>query len=422
VPITSTEELAADPAVAMLWHLLDEAAHTPADQLPELIAGAAAHCGLDATVHLVDHDLAVLRPFLPRGAAPSPRSPSTARAAWQALTTGQMTTDGHGFGSDQPARVTTCLPLVLGSQPLGVLELSPRPGHQGQTATSEEAPLRRLATAVAQLIGLKAQVGDTIPRLQGAHMRSVRAEIIWTLLPPLQYQCPGLELAGLVSPFYDSAGDAFDYAVDDGVARFLVVDASGHDLRSGMICTLTVSAYRKSRRAGDGLARIVATLDEVLSARAPRDAFVAGALGELDLRTGLLTYANAGQLAPFVLRRGQVVHCLDQGRLPALGLAGSLGIGIPSTPLPTVQLEPGDWVVYYTDGITESRSTDGTFFSVEWMVAELADAAAEGASLAQATRRLVKVVGDHQREGLGDDATVLLLRWTGPIDDAVRPD
>jgi len=420
VPRTSTDELAADPAVAMLWHLLDGAARTPADQLPELIGGAAEHLGLKATVHLVDHDLAVLRPFLPRGATPAPHSPSTASAAWQALTTGRMTTNDHRPGSEDPRR-TTCLPLVLGSQPLGVLELSPLPGRDVPPAAREEAALRRLATAVAQLIGLSAQVGDTIARLQGAHMRSVRAEIIWTLLPPLQYQCPGLELAGLVSPFYDSAGDAFDYAVDDGVARFLVVDASGHDLRSGMICTLAVSAYRKSRRAGDGLARIVATLDEVLSARAPRDAFVAGALGELDLRTGLLTYANAGQLAPFVLRNGQVVHCLDQGRLPALGLAGSLGISTPTTALPAVQLEPGDWVVYYTDGITESRSTDGTFFSVEWMVAELAAAAVEGNSLAQATRRLVKVVGDHQREGLGDDATVLLLRWTGPIDDAARP-
>jgi len=67
----------------------------------------------------------------------------------------------------------------------------------------------------------------------------------------------------------------------------------------------------------------------------------------------------------------------------------------------------------YTDGVTEARTEDGEQFGLERLVDLLEREAASGRTAEELLRRLVRAVLEHQGGGLRDDATLLLVQWTG---------
>ena len=90
-----------------------------------------------------------------------------------------------------------------------------------------------------------------------------------------------------------------------------------------------------------------------------------------------------------------------------------LGLGGPVIEIATEPVQPGDRVLFYTDGITESRSPDGSFFGRERLADFLVRAALEGIPVAETARRLSANVLDHVQAGLNDDATLLLIEYHG---------
>ena len=84
------------------------------------------------------------------------------------------------------------------------------------------------------------------------------------------------------------------------------------------------------------------------------------------------------------------------------------------TPEPGVcELEPDDAVLLYTDEVIEARTPDGELFELERLADLLEREAANGQPAEELLRRLVRAVLEHQAGGLRDDATLLLVQWTG---------
>ena len=126
---------------------------------------------------------------------------------------------------------------------------------------------------------------------------------------------------------------------------------------------------------------------------------------QLDLTSGQYRYVNAGHPAPLLLRDGKVIKSLSEGRRILLGLDGHpVAIG-------TEHLEPGDWLVLYTDGVTEARGADGEFFGIERLVDVVERCAADQQNAAETLRHVTRTVLDHQRHVLQDDATLVIVQW-----------
>ncbi|MFE0332396.1 PP2C family protein-serine/threonine phosphatase, partial [Streptomyces sp. NPDC058960] len=87
------------------------------------------------------------------------------------------------------------------------------------------------------------------------------AEIQWSLLPPLAMSTPRIELAGMLEPAYDVAGDSFHYALNGDVLHVAMVDAMGHGLDAATMATVVIGAYRHARRISVGLSEIYAFMD-----------------------------------------------------------------------------------------------------------------------------------------------------------------
>ena len=132
-------------------------------------------------------------------------------------------------------------------------------------------------------------------------------------------------------------------------------------------------------------------------------------LAELDQRTGRLRVISAGHPSGLVIRRGKVVTVLP----PPTALPVTLGEHRPPVVIEEA-LEPGDDVLFYTDGITEAGSRDGEPFGVDRLIDFTVRALADDLPLPETARRLVHAILAHQDNRLQDDATVLLLRWIRP--------
>jgi serine phosphatase RsbU (regulator of sigma subunit) len=133
--------------------------------------------------------------------------------------------------------------------------------------------------------------------------------------------------------------------------------------------------------------------------------FVTGILTSLDLDTGRLCCCVAGHPPPLLLRQGRVVRSLEGGT----GMP--FGIGSCSEQYEE-QLEPGDRVLLYTDGVTEARDASGRLFGVDHLV-ELVGRTSGDDPPPETMRRLMHAVEEHNEGPMRDDGTAVMIEWRG---------
>ena len=261
------------------------------------------------------------------------------------------------------------------------------------------------------------------------------AEMQWSLLPPLTFASHQVTVAAALEPAYEVAGDTVDYSADPGWVRVAVLDGMGHGLQSAQLASLAVAAYRNARRSERRLTETAQAVDAAVFAGFAGEAFTTAVLAELDTDTGLLAWVNAGHPEPLLLRGGRLVKVLHTEPAAPLGLGlglaeaalepadgdGPAGAGARSFVVGVEHLEPGDRVLFYTDGVIEARSPDGDFFGVERLVELLTRHLAGGLPTPETRRRVVRALLAHQQGQLTDDATLLLLEWRSGTEHALLP-
>jgi hypothetical protein len=374
-----------------------------------VLTRAGAAIGVGVTAYLVDYEQRRLVPVLGPGQRRSTLEVASTLAGRAFSRVEVLPTEAGG--------PRWWVPLQDGVERLGVLEMVvPRPADLHDPALREQC--RWLAQLAGHLVVGTTDYGDGLDVLRRSRPRTAAAELVWALLPPLTASTPDIEVAGLLEPSYAVGGDAFDYALAEDVARVAILDAAGHSLLSGMVAAAALSAYRAARRAGHGVFEQARAIDETVGDLFPRTAcFVTGVLTELDTATGRLRYLTAGHPPPLVIREGKVVRTLDDAHRPLFGVTAASG-PVPPELLTTVVvgqevLQPGDWLVLYTDGLVEARDRDGEFFGEARLVDLLRREMAAGHPPPETLRRLVHAVLEHQAGVLQDDATIVLARWNG---------
>jgi serine phosphatase RsbU (regulator of sigma subunit) len=388
--------------------------------LPRLVDRHAAGVGLrDAVVYLADLQQKVLVPFSGRNEPEDARQPVTlgieSTIAGRAFQHVDVITQELDTGD-----LRIWIPLLNGTERLGVLAgtIDRSTPFAGETPGGER--IRLFASLVAELVMTKTLYGDTIVSLRRTSRMGLAAEIQWALLPPLTFTSERVSVAAALEPAYEVAGDSVDYAVDPDAARFAIFDGMGHELASSQLVGLVVAAYRNARRGRQTLAQTTAFIDEVVTSAFAGEGFVTGVLAELDLGTGTLTWLSAGHPPPLLLRHGRLVRSLElPPRLPfGVGLDGADARGPAGGPAPhpdvlvgTEHLEPGDFVLLYTDGVTEARSPEGELFGVERLTDLMLRSLSAGLPASETMRRAVSALLRHQGSDLRDDATMLLAQW-----------
>jgi len=379
-------ELAYTEALRML------AGGTGGDVDRALAAACAGTQARDPVVYLADFSRQALLPL----AADVAEEDVAGTLAGRAFTTGQPVT------SDRDGHTRVWVPVVEQTTRTGVLAVSVPDAGQ---ASVEQAEL--LGVFAGLLVAALSRLSDAPHVRRQREDMSLPAAMQWDLLPPWNARVPGALIAGMLEPAYDIAGDAFDYAAAGGALHFAIIDGMGHGIGSTMLTGLAVGAYRHTRRSGAPVPQIHTAIDEALAGYYGDDSFATGIVGTLAVDTGRLEWSCAGHPRPLLLRDRKVVAELEC----AATLPFGLGTGTPT--VSSSDFEPDDAILLYTDGVVEARTPDGELFGLERLADLLEREAASEAPPEELLRRLVRSVLDYQGSGLRDDATLLLLQWTG---------
>jgi serine phosphatase RsbU (regulator of sigma subunit) len=221
---------------------------------------------------------------------------------------------------------------------------------------------------------------------------------------------PDVALAGALEPAYEVGGDSFDYALDGHTLHVAVFDAMGHGLEAATMATVLIAAYRHGRVNGNPLTDIYAEMDDVLAAAYP-GRFATAQLGRLDTTTGLLTWINAGHPAALLVRGQRVV-----GEL-AGPISRPVGFGTAEPQVSSTQLQPGDRIIFFTDGVVEERLEDGVQFGEQRLREFIETNAALDLPPAETVRLLSHALLKGRGGRTSDDASLLLVQWSGPPRD-----
>ena len=242
-------------------------------------------------------------------------------------------------------------------------------------------------------------------RAQETELR-LAAAVQRRLYPDPLPRVAGFDIAAAMVPALTTCGDYFDLIeLPDGRLAVVVADACGHGVGPALIMAETRAILRSLTAVRRDLEELVGELNRLLLADLEEHLYVTMVLGLLDPATGVLSWANMGHPAGYVLdAAGAEKSRLGSTCLP-LGLFPQLG----SRPGRTTTLAPGDLVVLLTDGVTESSSPDGRELGPAAVLDVVRGCRHEPAArIVEAVLGAARAHGDGQ--GQRDDVTVVAIR------------
>jgi sigma-B regulation protein RsbU (phosphoserine phosphatase) len=229
----------------------------------------------------------------------------------------------------------------------------------------------------------------------------IAAEIQRSLLPRAAPQVPGYGVVGLNQPCRTVGGDYYDYAVEDGRLLVALGDVAG----KGMGAALLMTILRASVRAhwASPLAEAVGRINRTICENVPDNKYITFVLASIDPPTGRVDYVNAGHNPPLLVRRDGGVERLENGGM-VLGLFESVPYAQGC-----VEMAPGDTLLVFSDGITETFDEAGEEFGEKG----LADVAVRGRGLGVAALES-DILKELDRFSSGakatDDRTMVLVK------------
>jgi serine phosphatase RsbU (regulator of sigma subunit) len=264
-----------------------------------------------------------------------------------------------------------------------------------------DGQLELLAGRAAAALELSIRYSDRVNGARHRQRATAGAELQQVLLPPRIAGVRGAELAGSVLPAYDVGGDWFDHAAHATGAWLALADAAGKGPRASAASALSLAAFRAARQAGASLTEVVALMDEAVVGFGDPSMFVTVLVARWDAETRTIEWISCGHPLPCRLTGPGPVQELTGAVFPPLGVLGGTTLAVART-----VLEPGDRVVFYSDGVIERRYLTGRL-----EVAGFHDHVAKvgGASAASLLTHVVSHVAGLHEEPLDDDATVLVL-------------
>ena len=379
----------------LLGTMIEQAHEMPPQLIAPLVAEViAAIGGRDVALFLQDYEQLYLMPLPGEGLLveePALIEESLPGRAFLADALVEHPVDGG---------VRLFLPLLDGTDRVGVLAFT------SDDPDDDDRRLgRRFAGLVADILVTKGMYTDRFFQARRTQPMSLSAEMQWSLLPPLMMSTPQVAVAGVLEPAYDVAGDSFDYALNDDVLHVATIDAMGHGLGAAVLASVAVAAYRHARRADVGLVDLYTAMDQAITTQFPQDHFVTAQMARLDVNTGIMQWVNAGHPHPLLVRGQKVAEVLDSPTTLPVGLGG----GDPH--VSEVTLQPGDRVLFYTDGITEERLSSGEQFGEDRLIEQVERAEKDGGPVQHTVRRLSHALRSQRGETTTDDATLFLLEW-----------
>jgi serine phosphatase RsbU (regulator of sigma subunit) len=295
--------------------------------------------------------------------------------------------------------------MILGHQAdtVGVLYLESRLGATDLTVGDREL-LQTLAIEASTILENARLLEQERIRMKMDEELKIAREIQQSLMPRKLPSSGWFRAAAASIPSHQVGGDYCDVRqIEPDVWAFVVADVSGKGVSSALLASLLQGAFLAGGHSTMRIDELMAHVNRFLNERTEGEKYATLFCGVVG-RNGRLRWSNAGHCPPLLLRRsGTVIH-LSATSLP-LGLLEEAEFSVSET-----QLEPGDKIAIYTDGVSEAQSVTGRFFDSKRI--ELLLKANTGKGCQEMISSLVAAV-EAFTDGVpqADDVTAVVLEY-----------
>ena len=249
-------------------------------------------------------------------------------------------------------------------------------------------------------------------RAQAAKELGMAKDIQLAALPSVFPPFPGetrFDIWASMEAAREVGGDFYDfYFTGQDRILFLVADVSGKGIPAAMFMMRAKTLIKSAAQTGKPLTQVFEEANEALCEGNSSNTFVTAWAGELNTRTGHVTFVNAGHNSPVVRRSGKVELLKTR---PSLVLGAMPGVRYRAD---ETYLAPGDAIYLYTDGITEQPNASEELYGESRLLKTLSRCTCRQEEL------LKTVLADVRRHAAGveqaDDCTQLVIRYRGEPD------
>jgi sigma-B regulation protein RsbU (phosphoserine phosphatase) len=300
-------------------------------------------------------------------------------------------------------RSILCVPLNVKDRVIGVIYVDNRLQagiftHADLELLTAIASSAAIAIENARLYQVAVEKGRLERELEMA--RKVQA----SLLPPEMPHLPGWDFSARWLPARQVAGDYYDFIPLSSGLGLVIADVTDKGLPAALFMVFSRSIVRTSLARAATPAEGIANANQVICAESTHGLFVTLVYALLDPQSGELVYVNAGHNPPLLYRQ-------KERRLNSLHLTG-IPLGIEAdAPYQqrSVSLAPGDFLVLYTDGVTEAIDANQEEFGMERLEEVIVAHQDEPASaILEAVEKAID--GFTGSSSLFDDITILIAR------------
>ena len=263
---------------------------------------------------------------------------------------------------------------------------------------------------------LKGYIAEAAARIDAdlAIAKAIQTSVLPSVFPPYPDR-KEFELFASMNAAKEVGGDFYDFfLLGDDTLGFLIADVSGKSIPGAMFMMTGRTIIKSLAESGLSPAEVFTIANQKLCEGNDAELFITAWMGYLDLKTGVVHVANAGHNPPVLIRDGKAEYVVLK---PGLVLAGMEGMIYKEQ---TLQLQKGDILYLYTDGVTEAMDNEGNQYGEERLQNLLSfkdnypvqsdENGAAGAVCKLVSNDLQQFVGDAEQS---DDITMLCVKYCG---------
>ena len=263
--------------------------------------------------------------------------------------------------------------------------------------------------AVEQIKYIKAmqQEHSQLESIKGdlAVAQEIQQAILPRILPPFPEDADQMDIAASMNAAKDVAGDFYDFfRIDDDHIGFVIADVSGKGIPAAIFMAVSRTLIRATGIRGVKPSECITYINSLLAEESASNMFVTVFYGIYNIKTGDVTYTNAGHNPPYVAKA--------DGSIVKLPLSKNIIAGFLKDYQFTeeaLQLQHGDTLLLYTDGVTEAVDPDYNEYGEERLEALLKNTSqVDCQQLIDAVKADVKVFANGAEQS--DDITLLAIK------------